>query len=157
MAQITFDTNNPNDVRLLNRLVSAGFIARSEDGDLDLTEAVDSFLSSLGSDAIRLVWMFVHLTKKGPTTLKQIAAAMNVDESTAKSRKMGLGRSVQRVCREHPGFEDPIVKHDGKGGAPTSYTMDPAVRDVVQAWMEEHPLPPDDPTPTTAAGDTTHV
>jgi hypothetical protein len=156
VAQLTFDTNNPDDVRLLNRLASSGFITRPDDGDLDLTEAIDSFLSSLGEDAIRLVWAFVQLTKKGPTTLKQIAAAMSVDESTAKSRKMGLGRSVQRVCREHPGFEDPIIKHDGKGGASTSYTMDPAVRDVVETWIEEHPLLVE-PAPTTTAGDTTHV
>lgn len=153
MAQFTFDTNDPDDVRLLQRLVSAGIVTRPDaDGNFDLTGAVDSFLSALGQPALDLVYAFIYQTRLGATTLSNVAAGMNLPEGTVKSRKMGLGRTISRVRREYPGFDDPIVKHEDKGSRLTSYTMDPEVREAMDQWFQARAEAMPEPPATSVAG-----
>lgn len=138
MAQVTFDTNDPEDIKLMHRMVSSGLLEGFEvPTSVDLDKAVDSLLSSLGPMARELVTSFMFLTEHGPTTLEAVAAEMGLAEGQAKSRKMGLGRSIKRVQREFPGLPDIINREVSKTSPQrTTYTMDSTIRDALDRWFQ---------------------
>lgn len=156
MAQVTFDTNDPEDIKLMHRMVTAGLLdGENISSTVDLDKAVDSLLSSLGPSISELVIEFMYLTEKAPTTLESVAKSLRLDESKVKSQKMGLGRSVKRVQREFPGFPDIISSEISKTPPHRAvYTMAPEVRSALDRWFQARGRdfrepPPDDPEPAT--------
>lgn len=148
MAQFIFDTNDPNDIQLLQKLVAAGLITPpDEHGDIDLTKAVDALLSSLGTPAKVLIAEFVNQTAVGATaTLESVAEATGMTLPDAKAKKMNFGRTVKKVRRDFPGLPEPIHgRYDAKENC-TVYSMDPDIRAAMDGWFERQGWGVADPT-----------
>ena len=156
MAQITFDTDNPHDIQLLQSLLEAGLIhAPSTNGNgngsgpgsnssfFDLDEAVDQLMSAVGEDARVLLQEFVVQTFDGPATLDDVAAALKVEHRIVKGRKLNLGRSIKKVRRLNPGMPEVVLaKLDSSGK--TQYTMQDDMRTAIDKWLSHHWTEDDD-------------